>query len=282
MAEYQVGDRVRIVSEWNNECHQNPEGLMDHWLGATMTIKSWNGGAYQMEEDVGERGEGYGWNWFPAAIAGPAVNAEKYRIYKNSILIDIVPDGTCLYIYTTSRNHGRKCFIVLNQSLKDWLMGEKKTFVDKDFCGFLYMYIQKKVCHVTITWLNGNDSNLTGYNQSFTIPLWKIKKAVIYGKKSQHLSYDWRGTTKVQLECDHAYMSSITENKRLKRAFSKAMRDCFQWGEDTIYLYKDWAPHSFFFKTASGWPSCGGLILHSSEITTPCGKQKSYLYSTHT
>ena len=281
MAQYQVGDRVRIVSEWNNECYPNPDGLMNRWLGKTMTIKNWDGGAYQMEEDVGERGEGYGWNWFPAAIAGPA-DAKKYRIYKNSILIDIVPDGPCLYIYTTSHNHGRKYFIVLNQSLKDWLMGTKTYFVENDFCGFIHIYIQKKVCHVTITWLNGNDSNLTGYNQYFTIPLWKIKKAVIYGKESRHLYYDWRGTTKVQLECDHAYMSSIIENKKFKRAFSKAMRDCFQWGEDTIYLYKDWAPHSFFFKTASGWPSCGGLILHSSEIDTPCGKQKSYLYSTHT
>lgn len=77
MAEYQVGDRVRIVSEWNNECCQNPEGLMDHWLGAIMTIKSYNGRSYQMEEDVGEYGENYGWSWFPAAIAGLADAAEN-------------------------------------------------------------------------------------------------------------------------------------------------------------------------------------------------------------
>lgn len=77
MAEYQVGDRVRIVSEWNNECHQNPEGLMDRWLGAIMTIKSWNGVFYQMEEDVGERGEGCGWNWFPGAIVGLVAAAEN-------------------------------------------------------------------------------------------------------------------------------------------------------------------------------------------------------------
>lgn len=77
MAVYQVGDRVRIVSEWDNECHQNPEGLMDHWLGATMTIKSWNGVSYQMEEDAGERGENYGWNWFPGAIVGLVAAAEN-------------------------------------------------------------------------------------------------------------------------------------------------------------------------------------------------------------
>ena len=77
MAQYQVGDRVRIVSEWNDGCYQNPEGLMNRWLGKTMTIKNWDGGAYQMEEDVGERGEGYGWSWFPAAIAGLADAAEN-------------------------------------------------------------------------------------------------------------------------------------------------------------------------------------------------------------
>lgn len=77
MAEYQVGDRVRIVSEWNSECYPNLDGLMNRWLGKTMTIKNWDGGAYQMEEDVGEREEGRGWNWFPAAIAGLADAAEN-------------------------------------------------------------------------------------------------------------------------------------------------------------------------------------------------------------
>lgn len=77
MAQYQVGDRVRIVREWRNGCYQNYEGLMDHWLGAIMTIKSYNEGSYQMEEDVGEREENQGWNWFPAAIAGLADAAEN-------------------------------------------------------------------------------------------------------------------------------------------------------------------------------------------------------------
>lgn len=77
MAQYQVGDRVRIVSEWNNECYPNLDGLMNRWLGKTMTIKSWDGTSYQMEEDVGERGEGYGWYWYPAAIAGLVAAAEN-------------------------------------------------------------------------------------------------------------------------------------------------------------------------------------------------------------
>lgn len=77
MARYKVGDRVRIVSEWKGGCYQNPEGLMNRWLGKTMTIKSYNGGSYQMEEDVGEREEDQGWNWFPAAIAGLVDAAEN-------------------------------------------------------------------------------------------------------------------------------------------------------------------------------------------------------------
>lgn len=47
MAQYKAGDHVRIVSEWRSGCYQNYAGLMDHWLGAIMTIKSYNGGSYQ-------------------------------------------------------------------------------------------------------------------------------------------------------------------------------------------------------------------------------------------
>lgn len=77
MGKYNVGDKVRIVSKWGDHCYQNREGLMDKWLGKTMTIRgTWNKGAYKMEEDRGEN-KGDGWAWNENCIAGLA---HKFKV----------------------------------------------------------------------------------------------------------------------------------------------------------------------------------------------------------
>ena len=74
---YKVGDKVRIVSRWVPGCHQNSAGLMDHWLGKVMTVRSVEKSSfsgdykYTMKEDQNERA-GFGWVWHSAAIAGLA------------------------------------------------------------------------------------------------------------------------------------------------------------------------------------------------------------------
>lgn len=69
---YKVGDKVRIVSEWDNSCHQNNEGKMDKWLGKVMTIRAhWDGCSYKMKEDETEY-RGDGWLWNENCIAGLA------------------------------------------------------------------------------------------------------------------------------------------------------------------------------------------------------------------
>ena len=67
---YKVGDRVLIVPQWPVGAGQNPDGLMDHWLGRVMTIREvCIGGSrpyYRMEEDKSERFGG--WFWYPNMI----------------------------------------------------------------------------------------------------------------------------------------------------------------------------------------------------------------------
>lgn len=63
---YNVGDKVRIVSEWGPGCHQNLEGAMDHWLGKIMTIDKVLSDRYFMVEDEGC------WSWFEPAVSGLA------------------------------------------------------------------------------------------------------------------------------------------------------------------------------------------------------------------
>jgi len=69
------GDRVRIVSEWNEECYDVPK--MDKWLGEIMTVRECHpdgadflGHPYAfMWEALGEGNNGEGWYWTGEALA---------------------------------------------------------------------------------------------------------------------------------------------------------------------------------------------------------------------
>lgn len=81
MAKYKVGDRVRIVStprlaRWN--------GVMNKWLGETMTITSVSVNSkgeifYRMAEDRGDF-YGYGWCWYEDMISGLAESDREYTV----------------------------------------------------------------------------------------------------------------------------------------------------------------------------------------------------------
>ena len=64
MAKYRVGDKVKIVDKWVDAFVVNWDGLMDKWLGKTMTIRNVdsNDGGYYMVEDKDEN-FGTGWFW---------------------------------------------------------------------------------------------------------------------------------------------------------------------------------------------------------------------------
>ena len=69
---YNIGDRISIVSKWNEYTQHNDQGLMDKWLGQNMTIRDIDGLFYLMEEDKHENAFRTGWYWNEHCIAGLA------------------------------------------------------------------------------------------------------------------------------------------------------------------------------------------------------------------
>ncbi len=82
---YKVGDKVRITTDKSKSNYWNDEGMMDRWMGKTMTINSVGSDYYKMKED--DR-----WYWFEEMIDGlaevkdskPKIKDSKYSICINS------------------------------------------------------------------------------------------------------------------------------------------------------------------------------------------------------
>lgn len=78
------GDKVRIVSDWSHSEFYNHAGLMDKWLGQTMTIRAVTPqGNYLMEEDRGEYvngNNGNGWFWNKSMFDAVIDTEDEYGI----------------------------------------------------------------------------------------------------------------------------------------------------------------------------------------------------------
>lgn len=90
MSKYKVGDKVRIVSEWNEKTMEAAFGSMDKWLGKVMTIREvwtdYGKAVYKMEEDKNDVTNG--WVWNEACIAGLANKfnvGERYKVCDDSV-----------------------------------------------------------------------------------------------------------------------------------------------------------------------------------------------------
>lgn len=71
--DYKPGDKVLIVSEWNDKTNQSCLGGMDEWLGKIVTIDSIDGPFWRIKEDSC-------WVWNEHCIVGklrPSENSEK-------------------------------------------------------------------------------------------------------------------------------------------------------------------------------------------------------------
>lgn len=210
---------------------------------------------------------------------------EENRVFKKSIRVCIDPESCFFALRTYSRERGYNGrFLISQESLLEWYESDRKRdFFEKDLWNILEMRIHKQSVMFRITWLSsdGND-DVKGFQQLFKIPESKLRDLLYAQKAVRHLHYDCPQQARIHTERAAKTLRVIQSNPLIRRAFIKAMRDCFQWRDEDVYLYPDFS-NSFYFKTRSGFPTCGGLILHRANVSSPIeGQLDKYFYSVHT
>ena len=200
---------------------------------------------------------------------------------QGNILIKLRADGEFIRIRTFDRVHGgSRSFIVRREVLQKALAGD--TAIDSDLDGFFEAFESDGMIQMRIYWISVNNDVISGYKQSFEVPLTLILR--VLNSRDMMAKCLYRATKKpTRFHAVRAArtLRTIQQDDRVRRAFSKGMRDHFHWPGDTVTLYSD-GPTDLYFTTESGFPANGGLILHEGSVNTVHGTFPKLQYSVHT
>ncbi len=213
---------------------------------------------------------------------------------RTRILVTLEPtEFGCIRLHTNGFEHGRsQSFYISRTGLSLWLDGGLKsssTFMDNDLCSFLRIDdLRNGRLRFTFCWLSPVFGDaLKGRKESFLLPFDRFRKAV-----GQNRSV--RLAAVLETPCDeshvtlsanaHRQVQRIAGRKRLRRAFSKAMRDCFRWPGSSVELCADWRDDFGFRERQGDLPGIvGGLCLSRDEIRgRDGGMYPRCAYSVHT
>lgn len=205
---------------------------------------------------------------------------------QNNILIRAwLTDNGYLAITTYSRAHGKHGrFFIMKDALCEWLHGlQTHPFYDTD-CGWILRFQRIRDNYdIIIYWLSSDSRDqVRGIRQRFMLPAALLQSLLMNNGAPIKMVYsETAAMAHIDVTGASTTLRTICANKRKRRALSKAMRDCFKWDDDKVYLVPDFGS-SFFFTTQSGCPSSGGLVLHETTIATPHGEFPKLFYSVHT
>ena len=198
-----------------------------------------------------------------------------------SILVKLVDSNMFIGVKTYDRAHGSHGrFLISKTALRQLMDAPVGTEKYESDCGdYVKINRLENALYFSFAWLNTyGDGSVRGFRQDVTVPLSKIRLVLDYSEKQTHLYIRAKFEATITATPEAAkVIQTIASKKNLRRAFSKAMRDCFNWPGDEITLYPDGA-YNFYFATRSDFPKCGGLILHPDAKN---GHDYIY-YSVHT
>lgn len=194
-------------------------------------------------------------------------------------------DGDFLALTTYSRTLGKRGrFLMFCKKLREWYRPhhEGDTFMDTD-CGNVLMICNSgKTMNFRILWLNHYGENcISGNEQRFTLSEWEFAQLIYTDLEIARLIKPESRVSPIRM---HYHLTPILSDKLVRRAFCKAVRDGFKWGEDSqITLYPDGGKNFMFEERRNGNRSIiGGLILHENTRKHPGVIYKQLTYSVHT
>ena len=167
-------------------------------------------------------------------------------------------------IRTYERAFGsRGRFLIVSELLEEAITGlDGCPFYDSDCGNYVEFNRQGEYIKFTFLWLSTKSGRFfSGMKQYLMIPI-SVLQQTVYAHIPMH-SLCRIPHTPVKIDASRAgrTLKRILPDKQKRHAFCKAMRDCFQWQGDVVYLSDD-GGNDFYFTTKSGFPKNGGLILH--------------------
>lgn len=190
-------------------------------------------------------------------------------------------DGELVSFRTYERAFGsRGRFLIMESLLHEAIAGLPRVpFYDSDCGNYVEFSKDGDYLKFTFLWFSQKSGRFfSGMKQHVAIPVDTIMET-IYPPFDPTVSLCQVPREPARIDATRASrtLQRILPDKQKRHAFRKAMRDCFNWHGDTVYLADD-GGNDFYFTTESGFPSNGGLILHH-------GKRDGYdciYYSVHT
>ena len=202
---------------------------------------------------------------------------------QRNILFMAEVSGECVAVSTFCRKHNRRGrFLLIRERLRELLDEGPRDFYDMDCNNHVHIHAGMNRWTFTFDLLSEySDGTLTGFRQTIEVPSSAMTELIEDGAPVRYLFTPREAHARVDSSHVGNSIREILGIPRVRRAFAKAMRDCFRWRDDEVTLYRDFGT-SFFFRTRSGCPECGGLILHESTRKTPKGTFPEMYYGVHT
>ena len=201
----------------------------------------------------------------------------------NHVLIKLSADDDFIAVSTYCRNHGRRGrFLILRDRVKQILSSNPGTLYDSDCGNHVSVHNYDNRLHITFDWLSEySDGALKGFRQRIEMPCEVFATLMDTGEPISYLYRPQNPQAHINAVPAAKAIKEVTKSSVTRSALRKALRDNFHWKGDTVTLYRD-GGKGFYFRTSSGCPAEGGLILHHTMINTPVGVRPVVYYGVHT